>query len=528
MEAFAKLLENIIYSPSRNQKIKLIIDYFKNNSDPERGYALGILTSNLKLSKIKNHELKKIVFLRFDENLFNLSYDYIGDTAETISLIWRSKNVIETNPCPSLDQLIQKIFKYTKKDLIKYIIFLLDCLNSTQRWTLIKILTGGLRIGVSERLAKVALAKYGNKDIESIEKIWHGLQPPYKNLFEWLDGKSEIPLIDNLKTFHPMMLAHPINEKKDFEILNWKQFSAEWKWDGIRVQIIISDGKTVIFSRNGDDISQAFPDLSFKSNDSVVLDGELLVGQNFLPSSFNDLQQRLNRKSVSKEKINLYPTFIKAYDIIYINKRNLRENTYVERRKILDKWLNNNKQEKIDISETLSFTSWEDLKKKKILGTSKNFGHEGVMLKLKNSKYIGGRPKGLWFKWKRNPKFVDAILMYAQMGHGKRSSFYSDFTFGVLHENNIVPLGKAYSGFTNEELDQLDKFVRKNTIKRYGPVREVEKKLVFEIAFDSITFSSRHKSGLALRFPRISKIRWDKPINEVQNLNAIKKMFDME
>ena len=168
------------------------------------------------------------------------------------------------------------------------------------------------------------------------------------------------------------------------------------------------------------------------------------------------------------------------------------------------------------------------LKKKKILGTSKNFGHEGVMLKLKNSKYIGGRPKGLWFKWKRNPKFVDAILMYAQMGHGKRSSFYSDFTFGVLHENNIVPLGKAYSGFTNEELDQLDKFVRKNTIKRYGPVREVEKKLVFEIAFDSITFSSRHKSGLALRFPRISKIRWDKPINEVQNLNAIKKMFDME
>ena len=528
MKKFSSLLENIIFSPSRTKKIKLIVDYFQSTSDPDRGYALAILTSNLKLFKIKNNEIKKIVYSKVDEQLFNISYDYIGDTAETISLIWRNNKISKNFTCPNLNHLIQKIKKCKKEDLEIYITNLLDGFNPKERWTLIKILTGGLRIGISERLTKIALAKYGNKNIELIEKIWHGLKPPYESLFAWLDNKNNIPSIDNLKTFHPMMLAHPINEEKDFKTLDARQFLAEWKWDGIRVQIIISKNKTVIFSRTGEEISHSFPDINFSSKDNVVIDGELLVGRNCIPETFNDLQQRLNRKNVSKEKIKLHPAFVKAYDILFFNDQDQRNKDFVIRRKILESWFKENKQKNLDISSMILFDSWEQLKEIKISSTRKNFKHEGIMLKLKKSKYLSGRPKGFWFKWKRNPRFIEAILMYAQRGHGKRSSFYSDFTFGVWHENNIVPIGKAYTGFTNEELNELDKFVRKNTINRFGPVREVEKKLVFEVAFDSVFMSSRHKSGLALRFPRISRIRWDKPTNEVENLSSIKKMYNLD
>lgn len=528
MNDFAKLLENLIFSPSRKKKISLIVNYFKNTFNTEKGYALSILTSNFSFLKIGNVDLKKMVYSRIDKQLFDLSYDYVGDTAETISLIWKKSKTTKKIELPSLSDFVKNAEKLDRNQLIGYIIDILDNADGTERWAFIKILSGGLRVGVSNKLVKTALAEYGEKKIELIEKIWHGLKPPYVELFNWLDNKSNQPVIDILNTFHPMMLSHPLDEKKDLTKINSSDFCAEWKWDGIRVQTIIANNKTVIFSRNGDNITNSFPDLKYKSNSDVVIDGELLVGKNCIPTTFNQLQQRLNRKKVTKNHLDLFPAFLKVYDILFINDVDLRNENFIKRRILLEQWINSNNQQRIGISNLIDFKDWNDLKKIRQSGIKRFNYYEGLMLKLKTSKYLSGRPKGFWFKWKRDPNFLDAVLMYAQRGHGKRSSYYSDFTFGVWSGKNLVPIGKAYSGFTDRELDELDRFVRKNTLNKFGPVRETEKKIVFEIAFDSISFSKRHKSGIALRFPRINKIRWDKPVSEIENLEFIKKFYNLD
>ncbi|PPR36402.1 MAG: DNA ligase B [Alphaproteobacteria bacterium MarineAlpha8_Bin1] len=524
MKDFSNLLEKIIFTPSRNSKISIISHFFKNCKDPDRGFALAILTGNLKIAKITSPILKDITKKKVDPILFDLSYDYVGDLAETISLIWPNK---KKGKLPSLSKFIQTTENLNQKDIPNYIIRNLDIADTTERWTIIKLISGGLRIGFSEKLAKISLSHYSGKSLERIERIWHGLKPPYQNLFDWLDGVAAEPKINNHEIFHPLMLANPINKEKDMKTINPLDFCAEWKWDGVRVQIIISRNNTKIFSRNGESLSESFPELSFKSDNEAVIDGELLVGKNFTPSSFNDLQQRLNRKKVTSKIIEKYPCFIKVYDILFYKNNDLRKKSFYLRRKILEKWKIENNFQKIDLSEIIRFKNLEDLKKKRNLGISKK-NYEGIMLKKINSAYISGRPKGFWYKWKRDPKFIDAILMYAQRGHGKRSSFYSDFTFGIWDHKNLVPIGKAYSGFSNEELYELDKFVRNNTIKKFGPVREVKKKIVLEVAFDEISRSKRHKSGLALRFPRISNIRWDKPTSEVEQLSSIIETFKIE
>ena len=525
MKKFAQLLEEVIFSPSRNKKIILLKCYLEQTSDPDRGYAIAALTGKLSFHSIKNSDLKNLIKSKVDPFLFDMSYDYVGDMAETISLIWPTK---VKNSVPNLTDFINFISTNEKNIVLNYISDVLDRANQTERWSIIKLLTGGMRIGLSEKIAKLSLSEYGNQKIEKIEKIWHGLRPPYKDLFDWLDKKKPEPVINHLKIFHPMMLSHPIDEKRDFKDFKPQDFIAEWKWDGIRVQIVIAHEKTTIFSRNGDDISCSFPELKFLSDVNVVVDGELLVGIDCKPMPFNDLQKRLNRKKVSKKYTEAYPAFVKLYDILFHMKEDLRGSSFCKRRKILEQWYKLNRQEKIDISEIISFNSLVDLKKLKQEHTEFKDGYEGLMLKKKKSLYVSGRPRGLWFKWKRNPKYIDAILMYAQRGHGKRSSYYSDFTFGLWSNGSIVPIGKAYSGFTNDELNKLDKFVRKNTVNKFGPVREVKKEIIFEVAFDSIARSKRHKSGIALRFPRISRIRWDKPVNEVEDLIEIMKMYGLE
>lgn len=354
-------------------------------------------------------------------------------------------------------------------------------------------------------------------DLQEIEEVWHGVTMPYTELFGWLDGKAPRPEIDHAARFHPMMLSTAIDALKDFEKLEPNDFAAEWKWDGIRVQIIASKGQVSMFSRTGDDIAAAFPDVVDNVYGDAVLDGELLVGNDFDPGSFNDLQQRLNRKVATQKHLNESPAFVRVYDVLFDGDEDVRALPWTARRARLEAWFARHKQTRLDVSEVLDFSSWDELAALRQAGADAH-GHEGVMLKLRSSPYVPGRPKGLWFKWKRDPNVVDAILMYAQRGHGKRSSFYSDYTFGVWKGNEIVPIGKAYFGFTDEELKQLDKWVRNNTVAAFGPVREVNKALVFEVAFDSAHESSRHKSGVALRFPRISRIRWDKPAAEANTL----------
>ncbi len=523
MKQFAALLEKLILTPSRNRKIEVLAEYFKETPDPDRGLALAAITRDLSLKNLKAGALKNLTMETVDPVLFQLSYDYVGDMAETISLIWPTQS---DGTLPTISEMITEIEDTPKTKLPEKVAAWLDIATPNERWAMIKLVSGGLRVGVSARLAKTALAKYSGQDLSEIEKIWHGLDIPYINLFAWLDGKEEKPEINPAEVFHPMMLATPVDEEKELPTLNPKEFLTEWKWDGIRVQLVFDADNKRMFSRTGDDISHTFPDVMEALNGKAVLDGELLVynpnAENFTPLPFNCLQQRLNRKTVIKKHLSDYPAFVRVYDMLFDGKEDIRDLPLAERRERLENWFQNNQNARLDLSDLLEIDNWDDLGKIRVQGAEEH-GHEGVMIKRKDSIYVSGRPKGPWFKWKRDARLVDAILMYAQRGHGKRSSYYSDYTFGVWKGNDIVPIGKAYSGFTDEELKRLDKWVRANTLQRYGPVREVKKELVVEVAFDSAHESPRHKSGIALRFPRIHRIRWDKPINEVEPLDAIKK-----
>jgi len=520
VKAFADLLEVLALTPSRNRKIAALTRYFSTTPDPDRGLALAVLTGALTFRNVKPALLKETVLAEVDPHLFALSYDYVGDLGETIALIWPHKETGGAEPLPKLSDLIELLNVTPKRDLPALIGALLTRASIHERWALVKLATGGLRIGISARLAKTALAEMSGKDLQQIEEIWHGLTPPYQELFDWLEGREEAPEVDHAARFHPLMLSNPIDEIKDFERLRPDDFVAEWKWDGIRVQLVMGKSGVSLFSRTGDEISQAFPDVVSDVYGEAVLDGELLVGQDFEPMSFNDLQQRLNRKVAIAKHLKSLPAFVRAYDILFDGQEDVRALSWTERRQRLAGFFDRQPQRRIDLSPTVDFSSWDELGEIRRRGADEN-GHEGVMLKLRNSPYVPGRPKGLWFKWKRDPNLVDAVLMYAQRGHGKRSSFYSDYTFGVWAGNEIVPIGKAYFGFTDEELKQLDRWIRSNTVAAFGPVREVKKELVFEVAFDAAQKSGRHKSGVALRFPRISRIRWDKPAQEAATLDEV-------
>lgn len=518
MKQFAAFLDAILLTPSRNQKIAHMVRYFREAPDPDRGYALAVLTGALSIRNVKAALLKEIVLKRVDPVLFGMSYDYVGDLAETIALIWPQKH---DKPLPTLSGLILELESVAKNKLPDVIAGHLSSATPTERWAIIKLATGNLRIGVSERLAKTALAQFGGKTLEEIERIWHGLEYPYLDLFQWLEGKGPPPEIHHHRTFHPLMLSNPIDEEKDFAALNPADYQAEWKWDGIRVQLVLGEGEKATFSRTGDNINHTFPDLMASLSGSAVLDGELLVGKDFAPMPFNALQLRLNRKTVNQKMQTEYPAFVRLYDILYDGTEDVRSLPLTTRRRRLEQWLKNNSHTRLDLSPILPFRTWDELGVLRIRG-AEELGHEGIMLKRRDSVYVSGRPQGLWFKWKRDPRLIDAVLMYAQLGHGKRSSFYSDYTFGVWKGNEIVPVGKAYFGFTDQELQLLDKWVRNHTVNRFGPVREVSKELVFEVAFDSAHDSARHRSGVALRFPRINRIRWDKPAQEADALENIR------
>jgi DNA ligase-1 len=404
-----------------------------------------------------------------------------------------------------------------------------------ERWALLKLMTGALRVGMTARLAKRAAAELGGVDPAEIEELWHALKPPYEDLFAWLEGRSEKPTAEHPARFRPVMLAQAIDEAVDFGRLDPAAYAAEWKWDGIRVQAAHEGGLRRLYTRTGDDISRTFPDVLDALEDEGVIDGELLVIRDGKVAPFADLQQRLNRKTVDAKLMAAFPAAIRAYDILQVGPEDTRGLPFAERRRRLEAFVAKEASPRIDLSPLQPFETWADLAD---LRGAPPAGDpqiaEGLMLKRWDSLYEAGRPKGPWFKWKRDPFLVDAVLMYAQRGHGKRSSYYSDYTFGVWTQDGagqraLTPVGKAYFGFTDEELLQIDKFVRDNTIERFGPVRSVRAEphrgLVFEVAFEGLQRSSRHKSGVAMRFPRINRIRWDKPPGEADDLDTLERLL---
>jgi DNA ligase-1 len=521
MEAFAELLDRLVYTGSRNAKLKLLEDYFRAIPDPDRGWALSSLTDGLPLRLPMRKALQIILEPRVDPVLYGLSRDYVGDTAETVSLLWPDPGT--ANP-PSLGEVVEAASDASLRAFPRVLEALLDRLDVKGRFALIKFLSGALRVGVSARLAKTGLANAFGRDVSKIEEVWHGLSPPYTELFHWLEGKGERPDPGKRPTFRPVMLAHPI-EEGDWSGLVPEEMTAEWKWDGIRVQLAAKNGEVKLFSRAGDDISRAFPDLAQAfSHTEGVLDGELLVLRDGVVAPFNDLQQRLNRKSVTGKMLQDHPAHIRLYDLLFDGAEDVRALPFTQRRARLEQWYERFRPSLCDVSALVPFTAFEELDAK-WQGAREN-GIEGLMLKKKASPYLAGRPKGHWWKWKRAALTLDCVLMYAQRGSGKRSSFYSDYTFGVWKsDQELVPVGKAYSGFTDEELLKLDRWIRNNTVERFGPVRSVKPALVLEVAFDAVQPSTRHKSGVAMRFPRVHRIRWDKPAAEADRLESVMKLI---
>jgi DNA ligase 1 len=448
-------------------------------------------------------------------------------------------------PPPTLTEVVTTLRTLGKTELPRQLSRWLDELDETGRWALLKLVTGALRIGISARLAKTAAAALGNKDPHDVELIWPGLTPPYLDLFAWLEGRADKPVNRDPAPFRPVMLAHAV-EDEDFANMDAADYIAEWKWDGIRVQAVSgreSDGHMVtrLYSRSGEDITASFPDLLPSLHLPGALDGELLVVRGGRVQSFNVLQQRLNRKTVSPKLMKDYPIHLRAYDLLHDEDSDLRELTFAARRTRLEAFVKKLDDPRVDLSPTIAFASWDELAAARADPAAAGGGEdaeavEGVMLKRRDALYLPGRPKGQWWKWKRDPHIIDAVLMYAQRGHGKRSSYYSDYTFGVWTPgeggDQLVPVGKAYFGFTDEELLQIDRFVRRNTTEKFGPVRHVvhepDQGLVLEVAFEGLQRSVRHKSGVAMRFPRINRLRWDKPPREADRLETLERMLKAE
>jgi len=630
MNRFAELLDRLAYEPGRNNKLRLIANYFRATEDPDRGYALAALTGALSFKHAKPGLIRDLIADRTDPVLFALSYDYVGDLSETIALMWprqrsdaslrsapspqpreraslasdptrgegvaqhseqTSRNKSKTDkatkalestpsqvdaaplsvppplvgegqgegyrghnahenpnaghnnpPPPTLTEVVSTLRTLGKAELPKQLARWLDELDETGRWALLKLVTGAMRIGISARLAKTAAAALGDKDPHDVELMWPGLAPPYLDLFAWLEGRADKPVNADPAPFRPVMLAHAI-EDTDFANLDASDYVAEWKWDGIRAQAVSGrdeHGNTQarLYSRSGEDITKSFPDLLPSLHLPGAIDGELLVLRDRRVQTFNVLQQRLNRKVVSPKLLKDYPIHLRAYDLLSEGDTDLRELPFVERRARLEAFVGKLNDPRIDLSPTIAFDNWETLRAARADPAEAGAGEdaeavEGVMLKRRDALYLPGRPKGQWWKWKRDPHIIDAVLMYAQRGHGKRSSYYSDYTFGVWTKGDdgeqLVPVGKAYFGFTDEELLQIDRFVRRNTTEKFGPVRHVihepEQGLVLEVAFEGLARSPRHKSGVAMRFPRISRLRWDKPPREADRLETLEKML---
>ncbi len=533
MKAFAGLLDLLLFTPSPHGKIQHLIHYFNETENPDRGYALAALTGALDLKAIKPAQIRKLIEKRLDAVLFRYSNDFVGDIVETTALTWDSHKQVSSK-IYQLHEVIERLQNTKQGQITDCVEMLLDELPAQERYTFLKLATGGVRVGVSTHLARKALAKFGQVDISAIEELWHGLEPPYANLFSWLEGRAEKPRNLAKAPFHSFMLAHALEEKEPKEITP-QIYAAEWKWDGVRVQLVSEKGVAKLYSRAGDDISNAFPDILENVDFEGRLDGQLLIansltGKNnglFSISDFATLQKRLNSKTVSKKILEKSPAIIRLYDYLKIGDKDLRPLPFKVRRQKLEHFFQIERT-RFDLSPLISFQNFGDLKSMRQNPPDKMI--KGLMLKQWQSPYLKGRPKEHWYQWKREPFRMDAVLLYVQMSHGRGAGLYTDFTFALWTDDNaLVPVGKASCMLNDEELLIIDKFVSENTVERFGPVRsvraEAEFGLVLEVAFEGVDRSMRHKSGIVLRLPHIARLRMDKAPKEADTLAKLKKLL---
>ncbi|MBO9562972.1 MAG: ATP-dependent DNA ligase [Niastella sp.] len=530
MQLFAQLVQQLGMSTKTNDKLDALVNYFTHADPKDKVWVIALFSGRRPRRTVNSTQLQTwcAELINLPLWLLEESYHTVGDLSETIALLVPERADTPATAGKPLHYYVEQFLQLEKADEQEKKTFILqswDELTSKERFVFNKLLSSTFRVGVSQGLMVNALAKIVQLEPSVIAHRISGNWDPATTNFEELLSEQDISF-DYSKPY-PFYLAYAIEE----EVSNLgepAEWQAEWKWDGIRGQIIKRDNQLFVWSRGEDLITGKFPEFSAlqaKLPDGVVIDGEILPYRDGQVLNFNVLQTRIGRKNVTKKNLQEAPAGLFAYDLLELGGQDIRHLSLSERRTALEILINDLQLPFIQLSPIVDFNSWDQLTQ--LREQARNINSEGLMLKRKSSAYLVGRKRGDWWKWKIDPLTIDAVMVYAQKGAGRRSNLYTDYTFAVKDGDKLVTFTKAYSGLTDKEFAQVDAFVKRNSIEKFGPVRTVKPELVFEIAFEGIAASNRHKSGVALRFPRISRWRTDKKPEEINTVEDLKKMLEL-
>ena len=528
MKRFAALFRALDQTTKTTSKVAALAEYLAEAPDRDKVWTIALFSGRRPRRAITVTKLREWAAeqARIPLWLFEESYPVVGDLAETIALVLPPPS--RESDMALADQIAEiKALTFADDETRKAAILAAwDRYDTTERFVFNKLITGGFRMGVSQKLMTRALSRATGIEESELAHRLMGDWTPETTDFDRLILAPD-PEADLSKPY-PFYLAYQLDDP--LETLGApSDWAAEYKWDGIRGQVILRGGVHFTWSRGEELMTDRFPELAMLADflpAGTVLDGELLAWDHDTeaPLGFNALQKRIGRKTVPKKLLTEAPVVLRAYDLLERDGRDMRMKPFSDRRALLDKVFETVPDDApLRPSELLKFDTWGDLAKQR--ATARAIGAEGVMLKRKDSLYRDGRRKGDWWKWKLDPLVIDAVMIYAQAGHGRRANLFTDFTFAVWSGNDLVPFTKAYSGLTDAEFREITAWVRKNTLERFGPVRSVKAEHVFEIAFEGIQESTRHKSGVALRFPRMSRWRKDKPVTEANTLEDLKAIL---
>ncbi|SNS62753.1 ATP-dependent DNA ligase [Antarctobacter heliothermus] len=522
MKRFAALFTAIDQTTKTTAKTKALADYFTQAPDSDKLWCIALFLGRRPKRAVTTTALREWAAERAGIPLWLLeeSYPIVGDLAETLALILPPPQQTSDHSLTHWIDVLRALHDAPQDDRKPRILEAWDQLDATERFLFNKLITGGFRIGVSRKLMTRALAQAtGQEEATLAHKLMGGWTPESTSFHALIEAEN--PAADQSRPY-PFYLAHQLDDTPDTlgDPADWQ---AEWKWDGIRGQLILRDNAHHVWSRGEELMTDRFPEFARAIDflpPGTVLDGEIVAWDGAQPLPFNTLQPRIGRKTVPKKLLREAPVILLAYDLLEHGGHDQRDVPLADRRAALTTLLADLPEDApIRLPPTLPFDTWNSLTDTR--AKAREMRAEGLMLKRCNSPYLSGRKKGDWWKWKLAPLTVDAVMIYAQQGHGRRANLFTDFTFAVWQGNDLVPFAKAYSGLTDAEFEDITRWVRKNTLQRFGPVRQVRPEHVFEIAFEGIQPSTRHKSGIALRFPRMARWRHDKTAQEANTLDDL-------
>ncbi|MEL6864143.1 MAG: ATP-dependent DNA ligase [Bacteroidota bacterium] len=528
MKHFARLFNELDQTTKTLKKVASLVAFFESANDRDRLWAIAILSHRRPKRTVKTSQLREWAaeMARVPLWLFEESYHVVGDLAETIALVLPAPEKQHEHSLSDWIDLIKSLDKQADEAKKEAVIHAWQGLKTKERFIFNKLITGGFRMGVSQKLMMRALAQFEQQEENSIAHRLMGNWTPDNTTYEALIRSSN-PL-DDISRPYPFYLAYALEEAPE-ELGDPSEWQVERKWDGIRGQVIVRGDHLFVWSRGEELVTDKFPEygpLAHQLPNGTVIDGEIMPYKDGQPLSFNVLQTRIGRKNVSKKILQTAPVILMAYDLLEWEGKDIRQEPLQKRRALLEQLLQDHPcPDIIHLSPQVDVQTWEMATAAR--ADSRAHHSEGLMIKRLSSDYKTGRKRGDWWKWKVDPLTIDAVMIYAQQGHGRRANLFTDYTFAVWDGEQLVPFTKAYSGLTDKEFAQITAWVRKNTRERFGPVRSVTPELVFEIAFEGINASSRHKSGVALRFPRMLRWRKDKKATEANSLVELKKMLEL-